>query len=161
MRVVEGGGVRILGCQAVVDRYDHVASGLCEPTAEGVGLYDTPLYVPAAVEVHHDRRRPVVLRGKNAYLYGAGDRVENLILAARYRRRDKRPASDPANEPSLAIPRKLGFTEEATLRRRLEYREGGSRRDVVLFSMFRDGIAGTPVASAAFEAYDAIGARVA
>jgi RimJ/RimL family protein N-acetyltransferase len=69
---------------------------------------------------------------------------------------------EPDNTPSLAIPRKLGFMEEGTLRRRLETRDsGGARRDAVVFSMFRDGLAGTPVSAVSFEAFDALGARVA
>jgi len=65
--------------------------------------------------------------------------------------------ADPANERSRAIPRKLGFTEEATLRRRLRYPEP---RDAVIYTMFRDGFRRTPAADASFEAYDATGARV-
>ncbi len=69
---------------------------------------------------------------------------------------------EPENAPSLAIPRKLGFTEEGTLRRRLDAGEpDGPRRDVVVFSMFRDGLAGTPASAVPFEAFDGIGARVA
>lgn len=66
---------------------------------------------------------------------------------------------EPGNEPSLAIPRKLGFTEEATLRRRLPAGDGAPR-DVVVFVLFRDAFPGTPSAGAAVEAYDAVGARV-
>ena len=66
---------------------------------------------------------------------------------------------DPANAPSLAVPRKLGFREEATLRRRLPGGPG-PLRDVVVFSLFRDEVDGTAVASAAYDAYDALGARV-
>ena len=66
--------------------------------------------------------------------------------------------TDPANEASRAVPRKLGYVEEATLRRRLAYPEP---RDVVVYSMFRDGFAGSPAASAVLEAYDATGERVA
>ena len=65
--------------------------------------------------------------------------------------------TDPANERSRAIPRKLGYVEEATLRRRLAYPE---RRDVVVYSMFHDELAASPAASAALEAYDAGGERV-
>jgi RimJ/RimL family protein N-acetyltransferase len=61
----------------------------------------------------------------------------------------------PENAPSLAIPRRLRFEEEATLRRRIAY-----RADAVVFSLFRDGFAATPAAGAAVEAYDASGARV-
>jgi RimJ/RimL family protein N-acetyltransferase len=67
----------------------------------------------------------------------------------------------PENQPSLAIPRKLGFIEEGTLRRRSDPHDpGGVRRDVVVFSMFPDGLPGTPASAASFEAFDAIGARV-
>lgn len=64
---------------------------------------------------------------------------------------------DPANEASRAIPRKLGYTEEATLRRRLHYPEP---RDVVVYTLFRDDFAASPAASLALEAYDATGKRV-
>ena len=67
---------------------------------------------------------------------------------------------DPANERSAAVPRKLGFVEEATLRRRLPAGEDEEPRDVVVFTLFRDGFAGTPAAAARVEAFDALGARV-
>jgi RimJ/RimL family protein N-acetyltransferase len=68
---------------------------------------------------------------------------------------------EPENHASLAIPRKLGFTEEGLLRRRLDPGREGARRDTLVFSMFRDGLAGTPASAVSFEAFDAIGARVA
>src|SRR5215218_7105838 len=43
--------------------------------------------------------------------------------------------TDPANERSRRIPRKLGFVEEATLRRRLHHPEP---RDVVIYTMFHE-----------------------
>ena len=64
---------------------------------------------------------------------------------------------DPANERSAAIPHKLGYTAEATLRRRLHYPEP---RDVVLYTLFRDEFPNTPSGSAVLEAYDAAGVRV-
>jgi RimJ/RimL family protein N-acetyltransferase len=67
---------------------------------------------------------------------------------------------EPENERSLRIPRKLGYAEEARLRRRLYPAPGGEPRDVVVFSLFRDAYAGTPAASAELEAFDAVGARV-
>jgi RimJ/RimL family protein N-acetyltransferase len=62
---------------------------------------------------------------------------------------------DPANERSLVVPRKLGFVEEATLRRRLPARAGEEPRDAVVFTMFRSDFAAAPVAAAPIEAYDA------
>jgi RimJ/RimL family protein N-acetyltransferase len=64
---------------------------------------------------------------------------------------------DPANEASRAIPRKLGYTEEATLRRRLHYPEV---RDVVVYTLFREDFPSTPAASLSLEAYDATGNRI-
>jgi RimJ/RimL family protein N-acetyltransferase len=64
---------------------------------------------------------------------------------------------DPANEPSLRIPRALGFSEEGTLRRRLPGREGEAPRDAVVFALFADELACSPVARAELEAFDALG----
>jgi RimJ/RimL family protein N-acetyltransferase len=64
---------------------------------------------------------------------------------------------DPANERSRAIPRKLGYTEEATLRHRLHYPEP---RDVVLYTLFRAEFPSSPAAAFPLEAYDAAGKRV-
>jgi RimJ/RimL family protein N-acetyltransferase len=50
---------------------------------------------------------------------------------------------DPANEPSLGVPRKLGFREEATLRRRLAPLHGGEPRDVTIFTLFAEELAGS------------------
>jgi RimJ/RimL family protein N-acetyltransferase len=55
------------------------------------------------------------------------------------------------------IPEKLGFTKEATLRRRLPVKDGGELRDVNVWTMFRDGVGGSPVARYACRAYDALG----
>jgi RimJ/RimL family protein N-acetyltransferase len=67
---------------------------------------------------------------------------------------------EPTNEPSMAVPRRLGFIEEARLRRRLPAKEGGEPRDAIIFTVFRDDFAGTPASSAQFEAFDALGVRV-
>ncbi len=45
---------------------------------------------------------------------------------------------DPENEASKGVPLKLGFTEEATLRRRLPGRAGGPLRDVTIYTLFRE-----------------------
>ena len=66
---------------------------------------------------------------------------------------------DPANERSAAIPRKLGYQQEAFLRRRLPGNEG-ELRDVLVFTIFRDGYAASPAAAVAVEALDAVGTRV-
>lgn len=67
---------------------------------------------------------------------------------------------DPLNAASLAIPRKLGYREEATLRRRLPAPDDGVPRDVTIFSLLAGELARTPAAAAELEGYDALGKRV-
>jgi RimJ/RimL family protein N-acetyltransferase len=65
---------------------------------------------------------------------------------------------DPDNTRSLRIPRKLGFTEEGTLRRRLDPKEeGGERRDSVLFTMLAGELPASPCSAYRYEAFDVIG----
>jgi RimJ/RimL family protein N-acetyltransferase len=65
---------------------------------------------------------------------------------------------DPANERSQRVPERLGFTREATLRRRLPGKlGGGDPRDAVVFSMFASEFAATPVAAVEYRAFDAAG----
>jgi RimJ/RimL family protein N-acetyltransferase len=65
---------------------------------------------------------------------------------------------DPKNDRSLRIPRALGYTEEAVLRRRLEpYEVDGERRDVVIFTMLAGELAASPCAAYPYRAFDAIG----
>jgi RimJ/RimL family protein N-acetyltransferase len=65
---------------------------------------------------------------------------------------------DPSNEAILGVPRKLGFTEEATLRRRLPSADGGPFRDVTIFTLFREDL--DPSLAAGIRAFDARGERV-
>jgi RimJ/RimL family protein N-acetyltransferase len=65
---------------------------------------------------------------------------------------------EPRNEASFGVPRKLGFLEEATLRRRLPGREGGPLRDVTIFTMFREDL--DPGMASGIRALDARGERL-
>jgi RimJ/RimL family protein N-acetyltransferase len=65
---------------------------------------------------------------------------------------------EPGNEASFGVPRKLGFLEEATLRRRLPGRAGGPLRDVTIFTMFREDL--DPELAKGIRAYDARGEQV-
>jgi RimJ/RimL family protein N-acetyltransferase len=69
---------------------------------------------------------------------------------------------DPANEASLRVPRKLGFLEEATLRRRLPGRPGDPKQDCVVFSLLAEELPGSPVAalSGDIAAFDAAGLQL-
>ena len=65
---------------------------------------------------------------------------------------------DPGNAASLAIPRKLGFVEEGTLRRVLHGFDGTPlERDAVVFALLHEELAGSPVARAELTAFDAAG----
>jgi RimJ/RimL family protein N-acetyltransferase len=68
--------------------------------------------------------------------------------------------TEPANERSMRVPLKLGYLEEARLRRRLPMGEAGELRDAIVFSLFREAYEGTPSAATSLEAYDALGTRV-
>jgi RimJ/RimL family protein N-acetyltransferase len=65
---------------------------------------------------------------------------------------------EPRNEASFGVPRKLGFVEEATLRRRLPGREGGPLRDVTIFTMFREDF--DPSIAPGIRAFEARGKRL-
>jgi RimJ/RimL family protein N-acetyltransferase len=68
---------------------------------------------------------------------------------------------DPENASSLAIPRKLGFVEEGTLRRVLHGPDGAALRgDAVVFALLREELAGSPVSHAELTAFDAAGNRL-
>lgn len=66
---------------------------------------------------------------------------------------------DPSNVRSAAVPRKLGFTHEATLRQRVPGR-GGALRDDMVWTLLRSEYPESPAARCSIEAYDAIGARI-
>jgi RimJ/RimL family protein N-acetyltransferase len=65
---------------------------------------------------------------------------------------------EPRNEASMGIPRKLGFVEEATLKRRLPGRAGGPLRDVVIFTMFREDFDAS--LAPGLRAFDAVGRQL-
>jgi RimJ/RimL family protein N-acetyltransferase len=66
---------------------------------------------------------------------------------------------DPRNTRSAAVPRKLGYTEEATLHRR-QQDSYGELRDTLVFTLFADEYPGTPSAKAQVRAWDVIGRQV-
>jgi RimJ/RimL family protein N-acetyltransferase len=67
--------------------------------------------------------------------------------------------NDPANMRSAAVPRKLGFTHEATLRCRT-VTSGGSPRDTMIWTLFASDYAASPAAQVRLEAFDVIGKRI-
>lgn len=63
---------------------------------------------------------------------------------------------DVANAASAAIPRKLGYSLDGRLRRRLP-RSGGSQADAFIWSLFGDELTGSPTTSYPFTAFDVAG----
>jgi RimJ/RimL family protein N-acetyltransferase len=66
---------------------------------------------------------------------------------------------DPRNARSAAIPLKLGFAEEARLRRRLEAGDG-ELRDALVYTLFADEFEASPAAAARPGAFDAAGGQL-
>jgi RimJ/RimL family protein N-acetyltransferase len=66
---------------------------------------------------------------------------------------------DPANVRSAAVPRKLGYSLEATLRRRTLTPEGHPR-DTMIWTLFDDEYPNSPGARADVRAFDVVGRRI-
>ncbi len=66
---------------------------------------------------------------------------------------------DPENVRSANVPRKLGYTHEATLRSRIT-RHDGSLRDAMIWTLLREEYPNSPSASVQIEAFDAIGRKI-
>lgn len=66
---------------------------------------------------------------------------------------------DPENVASLAVPRRLAYAEEATLRRRLPGADGAAA-DVTVFSLFAEELAESPSAGVPVRAFDGLGRQV-
>lgn len=66
---------------------------------------------------------------------------------------------DPRNVASAAVPRKLGFTHEATLRQRAVTSDG-KLRDTMIWTLLATEYPDSPAARRAIEAYDACGQRL-
>ncbi len=63
---------------------------------------------------------------------------------------------DPRNEASLAIPQKLGYQLEATLKKRVRDPKGEAR-DTMIWTMFEADYRNTPSSKIEVKAFDAIG----
>jgi RimJ/RimL family protein N-acetyltransferase len=66
---------------------------------------------------------------------------------------------DPGNVRSAAVPRKLGFTHDGTLRRRTPFLEEAPR-DQMIWSLFADEYPASPATTADITAYDVVGRRL-
>jgi RimJ/RimL family protein N-acetyltransferase len=67
--------------------------------------------------------------------------------------------NDPKNVRSAAVPRKLGYVQEAILRQRTRTTDGAPR-DTMIWTILRDEYLGSPAARAEIEAYDVVGNKL-
>jgi RimJ/RimL family protein N-acetyltransferase len=118
----------------------------------GTGLH--PRAGPGALEIGYWIHVDHV--GKGWATEAAGALTRAAIELHEVRRVEIR--CDPVNVKSSAIPRKLGFRLEATLRAVTPSPEG--LRDAMVWTMLDDELAGTPAAALPVEGYDAIGRRL-
>ena len=124
-----------------------------EEVVGGTGLH--PRVGPGALEIGYWIRSSRIGRGYATELSAALTRVAFEVCGV-----DRVEIRvDPANAASLAVPRRLGYPQEARLARRLPARDG-ALRDAVVFTLFRAAYEGTPSAAAGVEAFDAAGVRV-
>ncbi len=65
---------------------------------------------------------------------------------------------NPSNVRSASVPRKLGYTFEATLKRRLPLPD--SFGDSMIWTLFDDEYPNSPAAQAEIEAFDALGRKI-
>jgi RimJ/RimL family protein N-acetyltransferase len=138
------------------DRTENFAYGIFSADESqqlgGTGLH--PRIGPRGLEIGYFVRASATRQGiiteSTAALTRAGfevcgaDRIEVRI--------------DPRNQASFGVPRKLGFEEEVTLRRRLPAAEGEPLRDLTIFTMFREDF--DPGMAANIRGFDARGERV-
>jgi RimJ/RimL family protein N-acetyltransferase len=121
----------------------------------GCGLH--PRGGPASLEIGYFVRADALRRGYATELTAVLTRAAFEICGVE--RVDIQ--IDPANDRSTGVPRKLGFTLEGTLRRRLPSKEdGGPRRDAMLFTLVREELAASPCAAFGYAAFDVRGERV-
>ena len=142
--------------RANFDSGDNFTCGIFSPDESevlgGTGLH--PRIGPGGLEIGYWIRAGATGRGlateSSAALTRVGfevceaDRIEIRI--------------EPRNQASMGIPRKLGFVEEATLRRRLPPREAGPLRDVTIFTLFREDF--DPSLAPGIRAFDARGEQL-
>jgi RimJ/RimL family protein N-acetyltransferase len=119
----------------------------------GTGLH--PRIGPDALEIGYWIHADEVRKGYASESTAALTRV--AFEVAGVRRVEIR--CDPGNAASAAVPRKLGYTHEATLRAR-SATETGALRDSMIWSMFREDFPGTPASAADLQAFDAAERRI-
>jgi RimJ/RimL family protein N-acetyltransferase len=132
---------------AIFDREEREVLG-------GTGLH--PRAGPGAFEIGYWTRADVGGRGYAREAAAALTRVAFELDAVR--RVEIHCA--PENVRSAAIPRRLGYAHEATLRRPLPSDPDGPAVPLLVFTLFAEGYPGSAAADTGLEAFDAAGGRL-
>jgi RimJ/RimL family protein N-acetyltransferase len=118
-----------------------------------IGLH--PRIGPRALEIGYWIHAAHIGQGLCTEMAGAATRIGFEVLGlARMEIH-----CDPANHRSAAVPRKLGYQHEATLRARL-VQPDGSLRDTMFWTLFAADYPASAAARADVRAFDAVGARL-
>jgi RimJ/RimL family protein N-acetyltransferase len=148
---------RLRRMRAAFDRDRDLVYGIFTPDESrvlgGTGLH--PGVGPSAKEIGYWIRASQIGSGYATEAAGAMTRVAFEVEGVQR----VEIHCDPKNTRSLGVPRKLGYTHDATLRRRTPTHVG-VLRDSMIWSMLREELPGSPVADVDLEAYDAIGRRL-
>jgi len=153
---VEAKAERLRGFRSLFDTGESFVMGIFDPAEEhvlgGTGLH--PRIGPGGLEIGYWVRASATRRGIATQAAAALTRVGfDVCKADRIEIR-----IEPRNQASFGVPRKLGFVEEATLRRRLPGHRAGPLRDVTIFTLFREDF--DPAMAPELRAFDARGERL-
>lgn len=145
---------RLRSFRAKFDQDEDYVYGILAPDERevlgGTGLH--PRVGHAALEIGYWISAPHVGRGLATEAAAALTRVGFEVNGVE--RMEIR--CDPRNERSAAIPRRLGYTLDATLRARLPGVDG-AMTDSMVWSLLRAEYPASPCAAAAVQAFDAAG----
>jgi RimJ/RimL family protein N-acetyltransferase len=154
---VEAKAERLRGFRASFDRDEDLIYGIFDPAGTevlgGTGLH--PRVGEGAREIGYWIHAGHLRRG---YATEAAAALTRVAFEVHGLRRVEIHC-DPENEPSAAVPRRLGYTHEATLRQRALTADGAPR-DEMIWSLFREVYPGTPGAAIEIAATDALGQRL-
>ena len=153
---VEAKTERLRGFRSLFDTGESFVMGIFDPdevqVLGGTGLH--PRIGPGGLEIGYWVRASATRQGIATETAAALTRVGLEVCEA-----DRVEIRiEPRNKASFGVPRKLGFVEEATLRRRLPGHRAAPLRDVTIFTLFREDF--DPAIAPRLRAFDARGEQL-
>jgi RimJ/RimL family protein N-acetyltransferase len=148
---------RLRQWRAIFDRDEDYVYGIWN-RAEDAVLGGTGLHTrrgPEALEIGYWIHADQINQGLATEAAAALTRVAFEVNQARY----VEIRNDPANVRSAAVPRKLGFQHDATLRQRVPSADG-EFHDVMIWSLLAGEYPDSPAAQAEVAAFDAASRRI-